>query len=187
MTVRPLNLLRHPRPAHLLEPALQRLALACVLAGGLAGMGWGVWQQHRQDDWLARRSALKAQAQSQASQQVQIKASEQREQMLKRQAARQQAWQTRRQHMLALHAVLSAQARNNGLRVLRWQGDGRQLVLQLWLPHAQALPSLTAQLSQAWPLAWTLQSLNDQAGAGIEAVLEAPWPIPPRDGGGKQP
>lgn len=168
-----------------LEPALLRLALASGLLGVGLSLAWGAWIQTRLAQLQAQRETLKVQAHALAAQQIRAKAMALEQQLQDRQHARRQEWQTQREQMQAFHVLLDAQAVSAGLRVLRWQGDARQLVLHIWLPSAEDLPGFMAQLVRAWPLEWQLQTLGDLAGTGVEAVFEASRPA--RNGTGARP
>lgn len=170
MNTPPLNLLRYPRRARLSDAIPSRAAVLALAAGILMGGCWGQWQQSQYEALLVQRSQLQAQTRAWRSQQTQAR---DRQQLLSRWAQRQHAWQAQRAQQMQLHAVLAAQADTAGLRVERWQGDGRQLVLQAWLPRADAVPGVLAALSRAWPPGWTLHSLGDRAGAGVDVVLQA--------------
>ena len=111
MTAQSLNLLRYPRRVPALDAALWRPAAAALLTGALAGGVWGGWQHMRQDGLLALHARLHQAFLDRA-----------------------QAWQSQRERVMRLHAGLTEQARDTGLRVERWQADGRRLVLQAWLP-----------------------------------------------------
>ena len=170
MNTPPLNLLRYPRRAYLSDAVPWRAAVLALAAGILMGGGWGLWQQSQYEALQTQRSQWQAQTRAWRSQQAQQR---DRQQLLSRWDQRQHAWQARRAQQMQLHAALAAQADTAGLRVERWQGDGRQLVLQAWLPRAEAVPGVLAALSRAWPPGWTLHSLSDRSGAGVEVVLQA--------------
>lgn len=89
---------------------------------------------------------------------------------------RAQAWQGQRQRLAQLHAAFDALAPETGLRVERWQGDGRKLLLQARLPGVSSVPAVLSGLSGAWGPGWTLHSLGDRADGGVDVVLQAPWP-----------
>lgn len=177
MSARSLNLLRYPGRIPTWEGALLRPVLVAWLAGVLSGLGWSGWQHMRHDEWLALHARLQAQTQALAGQQTEAAARQLAARLHQAFLERARAWKNRRERVLHLQAVLTEQARSTGLRVERWQSDGRRLVLQAWLPRAEHVPQLVAHLSAAWPQAWTLQSLSDRtgAGAGVDVVLEAPW------------
>ena len=88
---------------------------------------------------------------------------------------RAQAWQGQRQRLAQLHAAFNALAPETGLRVERWQGDGRKLLLQAWLPEAGSVPMVLSGLSGAWEQGWTLQSMGDRTGGGVALVLQSAW------------
>ena len=191
MSARPLNLLRHPRQGLALSPAVLRSCLVAGLIGVLAGGLWSGWQHLR----LAQRHEQRTQLQArwQAHSQQQADASTQRERAgLRRQWLERAAdWRGRREQLSQLHRALQALADDPGLRVERWQGDGRRLVLQAWLPRPEQVPTLMAGLSAAGPLGWQLHSLADHSSvggeAGIDVVLEAPWPAASQGGGPSRP
>ncbi len=177
LNARPLNLLRYPRRAVMLDAALWRPALWALLAGVVGAAAAAAWQLQRQDQLLAQRGPLLARLQEQARQQAQARQAEAMARLRSRMLERQQAWQLQRQQLMRLNADLSTEAERTGLRLQRWQGDGRKLSLQLWLPRAELAPALVSRLSQSSLHAWTLQSLAQKPdAAGVEAVLEAPWP-----------
>ncbi len=187
---RPLNLLRYPRRAGMLDPTLWRPGLCALLAGGVVAAAWVASQLQRQDQLLAERGPLQARLQEQARQQAQALQAEALAHAQARMQKRAQTWQVQREQLMRLHAELSAQAEHSGLRLQRWQGDGRKLTLQLWLPRPELAPALVSRLSQASPQAWALQSLAERPdAAGVEAVLEASWPAPahPPASGGRKP
>lgn len=179
-----LNLLRHPRrgPAWPIEP-WRPLALA-VLAGALSG-GAGVgWQHWRLAQLQTQHHQVQAEAQAWAAQQKAAAALRSQSQLRQAALARAQDWQARQAQWLRLQDVLQAQASALGLRVLRWQADGRQQQLQAWLPRAQDVPALTSALSAEGPQVWTLQSLAEHAHSregGVDVLLQAPWPLQARE------
>lgn len=170
MNARPLNLLRYPRRASLLESAPARAALLALGVGIVMGCSWGLWQQAQHEALLARRVQLKAQSEAWRSQQT---SERDRQRLLTHWGQRAKTWQAQGEQQMQLHAVLLAQAASAGLRVERWQGDGRQMMLQAWLPGADGVPALLSALSQAWPPGWALQSISDRSGVGVDVVLQA--------------
>ena len=88
---------------------------------------------------------------------------------------RAQAWQGQRQRLAQLHAALNALTAETGLRMERWQGDGRKLLLQAWLPEADSVPMVLSGLSGVWGQGWTLQSMGDRTGGGVALVLQTAW------------
>ena len=161
----------------MLDATLWRAALWALLAGVVVATAVVAWQLQRQDQLLAQRGPLQARLQEQARQQTQARQAEVLARLHSRMLERQQAWQLQRQQLMHLHAELSSEAERTGLRLQRWQGDGRKLLLQLWLPRAELAPALVTRLSRSSQQAWTLQSLAHRPEAtGVEAVLEAPWP-----------
>lgn len=186
LNVPSLNLLRYPSRARWPDAGLWRPALWALLAGLVAGSALAFWQVRRHAQLLAERGPLQASLALQQRQQAELRQTQALAQSQARMRERAMAWQTRRQQFMQLHAQLSQEAPESGLRLQRWQGDAHKLSLQLWLPHPGGVPGLVARLSQASPQAWTLQSLTGLLDPpGVEAVLEAPWqPVP---GGGRRP
>lgn len=178
MTAQSLNLLRYPRRVPALDAALWRPAAAALLTGALAGGVWGGWQHMRQDGLLALHARLQEQVQTLSGQQAGVTARQAKARLHQAFLDRAQAWQSQRERVMRLHAGLTEQARDTGLRVERWQADGRRLFLQAWLPGAEQVPRAVAALSAAWPQGWTLQSLSErirpQGEAGVDVVFEAP-------------
>ncbi len=170
MNARPLNLLRYPRRTLPFELAPLRAVALALGAGILMGGTWGMWQQTQHEALLAQRAQLQAQSRVWRSQQA---TERDRQRLLSSWDQRAQSWQAQREQQMQLHAALLAQAATAAMRVERWQGDGRKLLLQAWLPRADAVPMLLSELSQAWPAGWTLQSMSDRPGAGVEVVLQA--------------
>lgn len=189
MNDRPLNLLRCPRPARVLDAALVRPALLAGLAGVLMAGGAVVWLHMRQAQLQGLRQQLQTQLQARARQQAGEAAAKARDRLQAQLVARAQAWQGQHQHMERLHTALTDLAEAPGLRLERWHGDGRRLVLQGGLPAAGSVPQVLSRLSEAGPPGWGLQSLGERAGAkaGIDVVFEAPWPVVAHDAGGSRP
>lgn len=181
MKARSLNLLRHPRREVALEPALLRACLIAGLVGALAGGLWSGWQHMRMAQLEEQRAQLQARWQVQNRQQTDAVAGHERGALHRQLLERATDWQGRRAQLLRLHQALNAQADDPGLRVERWQSDGRRQVLQAWLPRTDQVPQLMATLSAAWPQRWRLQSLGEHAGthsdAGVDAVFETTWPV----------
>lgn len=177
MSVRSLNLLRYPRRLQLTVSPRSLWVLGGGLAGLLAGLAWGLWSLARLDAWQHEVQRLQARQAQQAR--VQALASERSKLAFQEQQAMRklQDWQSQRDQLLRLHALLTQSARDSGLQLRLWQGDERRLQLQGWLPHMQDLPQLQAQLSAAGPSAWSLHSLSAGAGPGVELVLQASWPL----------
>lgn len=178
MTARALNLLRHPG-----SPALQtsasarsrRLALLALLGGLLAGGVWAGWQYLRQHQLQQQQVRLQAQLQARALQSA-PQALPQPE-LMQTWEQRAQVWQVRRRQLSQLHDALNVQARQSDLRLQRWQGDARQLVLHAVLRSPDDLPALMAALKTAWPADWALDKLAvrepaDSAQA-VDVVLQA--------------
>ena len=189
MKERSLNLLRYPRRVPGAAPGLWRQALVSGLLGAVVGAAGVTWLQHRQAQLHERRQQLQAQVQSLARQRSQDAAQHERARAHEQGQVRARAWAAQRERLARVHAALDALADDTGLRLARWQGDGRKLVLQGSLSRAQDLPTVLSRLSEAWPLAWTLQSLGDRqpAGTGVDWQIEAPWPAVVPDSPGRQP
>lgn len=187
MRARPLNLLRYPRRLPAFDAALWRPGLMALLTGALAGGCWAGWQHLRHDEWLALQARLRAQTQTLAGQQAQAADQQAKARLQQAFLDRAQAWQSQRERVMRLHAALTEQARDAGLRVERWHADGHKLVLQAHLPRADRVPRVMAHLSAAWPQGWALQSLADPNGTGgeggVDVVFEAPWSGVPLTGG----
>lgn len=180
----------------MLDATLWRPALWALLTGVAVAAAWVAWQMQRQEQLLAERGPLQARLQEQARQQAQARQAEALARVQTRMQERAQAWQVQRQQLMRLHNEFSALAEHSGLRLQRWQGDGRKLTLQLWLPRPELAPALVSRLSQASSQAsrqaWALHSLAERPdAAGVEAVLEAPWPplahTPASASGGRKP
>lgn len=169
-----LNLLRHPRRLPLLGwPVLGR-----VLAGGVAGVlcasGWGLWSQTRLAQTRSLQQQLQAELQAQARSRSQASAEAAQARLQQRALARDAQWRLQRERLQQLHGLLAQEARDGGLRLQRWQGDGQRIELQAWLPHTQGLPALQARLSGPAPQGlsdWAVQSLGSAAGEGVQLVL----------------
>ena len=189
MNARPLNLLRYPRRLPSASPALLKHALVYGLLGAVVGAAVVAWGQHRQAQLHERRQQLQAQAQTLSQQRAEDTAQLERVRVQEQAGVRARVWGAQRAHLARVHAALTALADDAGLRLTRWQGDGRKLVLQGSLPQAQDLPWVLSRLSDAWPLAWTLHSLGERqpAGTGVEWVIEAPWPQASADPPRRQP
>ncbi len=178
LNARPLNLLRYPSRASILDATLWRPALWALLAGVAVAAAWATWQLQLQEQLLAQRGPLQARLQEQARQQAQARQADTLARLQTRMQERAQAWQVQREQLMHLHAELSAQAAQTGLRLQRWQGDGRKLTLQLWLPRPELVPVVVSHLSRTSLQPWTLQSLAGRPDTtGVEAVFEAPWPV----------
>lgn len=196
-----LNLLRYPRRGwlepQLWWPLLQALGVGAVL-GAACALGQHGWLDHLQ----TQRGQLQSQAHTVARQRAADAARQAQVQRLLAVHARAQDWQTQQAMGLRLQAALSAQGQALGLRVLRWQGDGRQILLQAWLPRVQDVPALVAGLSALGAGPWTVQSLSDgttvapqrrekeaSAGAagGVLVQLQAPWAPATREKGQSAP
>lgn len=181
MNARSLNLLRHPRHMHAFDPRQVRLVLGAAVAGVMLGCSWGLWQEREKDQLLDQRTQLQVQANVLREQQARLAIAQENARLQSQWTERAHSWQIQRQHLMQLHAALMAQSAETGMRVERWQGDGRRLVLQAWLPRADSVPAVLSGLSRAWAAGWTLQSLGERAGAGVDVVLQAPWPAGTRD------
>lgn len=180
MNMPALNLLRYPRRGWVL-PARQWRSLWLALgAGALFGAGGVAWLQGHLQQLQAQRNQWQAEVQALAEQQAAADASRAQRQLLQAVEARALEWQAKRAQLDKLNHTLGDQARSLGLRVQRWQADGRQLVLQGWLPRAQDVPALVSALSSAGPPGWALHSLGEpvtsSSGSGVDVLLQAPWP-----------
>lgn len=201
MSAPALNLLRYPRRGWLEPqlgwPLLQALGVGAVL-GAACVLGQHGWLDHLQN----QRGQLQRQAHAVARQRATDAARHAQVQRLQAVHTRAQDWQTQQAMGLRLQAVLSAQGQALGLRVLRWQGDGRQMLLQAWLPRVQDVPALVAALSALGAGAWTVQSLSDGAAVatqrrekepgagadgGVVVQLQAPWSPATREKGQSAP
>ena len=189
MNAKPLNLLRYPRRMPSASPVLLKHALVCGLLGAVVGAAVVAWLQHRQAQLHEQRQQLQMQAQALAKQRAEDTAQLERTRVQEQGGVRARAWGAQRAHLARVNAALTALADEAGLRLTRWQGDGRKLVLQGSLPQVQDLPLVLSRLSDAWPVAWTLHSLGDRqpAGTGVEWVIEAPWPQASADPPRRQP
>ena len=182
----PLNLLRHPRRGLSVAWAQWRSWLAAGLVGALAGGLWGGWQHMRLSQLHEQRTQLQARWQVQSREQDAAAAAHARHRLRRQLLARAADWHERRANLRRLHEALNAQADDTGLRAVRWQGEERRIVLQAWLPASGHVPQLMAGLSNTGPQNWRLQSLGDRdsaegAGAGVDVVLEAAWPVAAAD------
>lgn len=176
-----LNLLRYPR-----RSAPGRL-LPHVLVGALIGSAC-IWldQRWQTEKWGAlqlRHAELQSALRVQADRQRAASGQQLQHRSVMRMAERERQWQSRREQLASVQQVLQIQASAHGLWLQRWQVDGRQLVLHLWLPGVQPLSELTAAMTRAGPSAWAVQSLTAHASGGVEAVIEATWPVNPSGGG----
>ncbi len=189
MNDRPLNLLRYPQPARVLDASLVWSALWAGLAGVLMAGGGVVWL-HRQHDALHNlRRQLQSQSQALTQQQATAAAEKARSQLQAQLAGRARAWQQQGQDLDRLQATLTALAETPGLRLERWHGDGRRLLLQGSLPAADGVPLVLSGLSDTWAPGWGLQSLAKRTGPvpGIDVVFEAPWPMSTPPSGAPKP
>lgn len=176
---RPLNLLRYPRRQQLLDPVLLRPVMGGLLAGGLLAAAGAAWQGQKQARLQAQRAPLLAQLQVQAQQESEARKAAAQRQLSDRMNTRAQAWLAQRRQLMQWHAFWGEEAEAHGLRMQRWQGDGRKVTLQLWLPRPDLVPGLVARLSEISPDPWTLHSLSVTRGTdGVQAVIESPWPRP---------
>lgn len=178
-----LNLLRHPRSRGQVLGSKVRPALAGALIG-LACLGLdALWQAEQLQALQLRHAQLQAALRAQTARQQAATGHQLQQRLATRQAEREQQWQSRREQVAQVQQTLQTHALAHGLRLQRWQVDGRQLVLHLWLPGVHALSGLTAAMTQAGPSAWTVQSLSAHASGGAEAVIEAAWPASPTAAG----
>ncbi len=185
MNGRPLNLLRYPRRVPVCSTALWRQVLWGGLLGALVGGALLLWLQHRHTQLHERRHQLQAQAQAWSQQRAQMAAQQEVARVQAQGRLRATQWSAQRERLARVHTALQALASETGLRLTRWQADGRKLVLQGSLPQAQDLPTVLSRLSDAWPLAWGLHSLGERqpAGTGVDWVIEAHWPPVPNPAG----
>lgn len=186
MTPEPLNLLRYPEHAQVFRVVQLKQLVGGLLAGAVIGGTWTFWQQERHD----RQQVLRTQLQSAVRAQESLEARQANEREQARIQGlwirRAQSWHREREQQLELYSVLTDQALHSGLRVERWQGDGHKMVLQAWLPRTESVPVVLGALSQAWPPGWSLHSLSDRPDAGVNVVMQAPWPVAKRlDDAGK--
>ena len=175
MNARPLNLLRYPRRVHPLAPRQLRDLLWAGVAGALIGGLWCIWLDTEKEQLQQERTHLQAQATAWREQQSRERALEQKAKLQWAWTQRAQAWQGQRQKLARLHGALDTLALETGLRAERWQGDGRKLLLQAWLPEAASVPMVLSGLSGAWEQGWTLQSMGDRTGGGVALVLQSAW------------
>ena len=186
LNVPSLNLLRYPSPWRVPDVQPWRHALWPLLAGLVAGSVLVFWQVRWHARLQAERGPLQASHEQQQRQQAELRQAQAHAQSQARMRERASAWQLQRQQFMRLHAQLSQEVGDVGLRLQRWQADGHKLSLQLWLPHPEGVPGLVARLTQASPQPWTLHSLAGQSDPpGVQAVLEAAWPALPA--GGRRP
>lgn len=178
-----LNLLRYPRRGLAWPVEQWRPLLLAWLLGAFLGGLWAAGRYWHLVQLRAQGSLLQAQVQSQLRQQSAAAALRAQAQLQQAVQTRAQDWRRQQEQGLRLHATLDEQAEALGLHVTRWQNDGRQLLLQGWLPRAQDVPALLSALSAAGPQGWTLQSLGTAATsrqggreAGVEVALQALWP-----------
>lgn len=177
LNARPLNLLRYPRRASWVHAGVWRTALWALLTGMGVGSVLVVWQVQRHAQLQAQRGPLQASLQLQLKQQAEVRQAQTLARLQTRLQERATSWQVQRQQFMRLHAQLSQEAEDSGLRLRRWQADGHKLTLLLWLPHPERVPGLVTSLSKVSLQPWTLQSMaSPSEGEGVEAVLEVPWP-----------
>lgn len=180
MTARSLNLLRHPGRRLVPEYTLVRSLVLAGWVGALAGGLWSGWRHVQLSQLQEQRAQLQIRREAQIRQQADLAADHERATLHRQLLERASDWQARREQLLRLHRTLNALADDPGLRVERWQGDGRRLVLQARLSRPASVPQLMAGLSATWPSDWRLQSLGDRGSAkgdaGVDVTLEASWP-----------
>lgn len=176
MTARSLNLLRHPRQGGWFSGVVWQAVCAGAVLGVLVGAAWCAWQMWQYHALQTQQAELQERVQALDRQQAREAARLARDRQQMRQQSRMEIWRQQREQLLRWHGLLESQARQTGLWVQRWQGDGRHVRLQVWLPQPQQVPALLSALSQVSARAWHVQSLADGAQGGIEAVLEVPWP-----------
>lgn len=174
-----LNLLRYPRRGTALQIGPWRPVVLALLAGAVSGAVWVGWQHWRLAQLQSLRQRVLAETQAWAAQQKAIAEARDQSDLQQAVSARARDWQTRQVQWLKLQDALQDQAHVLGLRVLRWQADGRQQQLQAWLPRVQDVPALTSVLSVAGAQAWTLNNLAEhpnRSEGGVDVLLQAPWP-----------
>lgn len=170
-----LNLLRYPRRWPRERTVVAVSAAAGLLAGALLGMVWGLWTQSMLPVWTSQRDALALRVSQQTLAQSRHAQAAQQARLQQLAQARDAGWQMQRAQLIRLHTLLSRAAADQGLRVQQWQGSDKRLQLQASLPRAQDWPVLQAQLTDAGPQAWQLQSLALDADGVLHLVLEASW------------
>ena len=184
MNAAALNLLRYPRRGPP-EPQEWWPALLALVAGVVVGALWVLWQHWHLEQLDLQREQLQTQVHAVATERAAAAARHAQAQRQQALHARAQAWQTQQALGLRLQTTLSAQGQALGLRVLRWQGDGRHMQLQAWLPRVQQVPVLVSALSTLGQRPWTVQSLDAPAAAapgldategGVLVLLQVPWP-----------
>lgn len=176
-----LNLLRYPRRGAPMQIAPWRPLALALLAGALMGAVWAGWQHWRLAQMRSLRHQMLAETQAWATQQKAAAAARDQGELQQAALTRARDWQTRQEQWLDLQDALQDQAHVLGLRVLRWQADGRQQQLQAWLPRVQDVPALISVLSAAGAQAWTLSQLAEpprRSEGGVDVVLQAPWSPP---------
>lgn len=181
MNPRALNLLRHPGRGRSLAPGQLRAWVAAGLIGALLGGLCSGWQHMRLTRLHEQRDQLLVRVQYLTHRQADAATLHEQARLRGLLSERAATWQERRQQQLRLHQALNMLADAPGLRAQRWEGETHRLVLHAWLPQSDGVVPLMAQLSDAWPHGWSLQSLGqrpaDPGGAGgVEAVLESPRP-----------
>jgi hypothetical protein len=176
MSAPALNLLRYPRRTVWVNKPVVLQLLFGILAGVLCVSAWGLWGQSRYSHGLQLREQLQASARVQAQARTEALAFAEYARLQQQARQRVEDWRVRREQLQRLHALLSQENREIGLRLQRWQGDGQRIQLQAWLPRAEDLPGLQARLSVIGPQTWVLHSLGHATGAGLQLVLESSWP-----------
>lgn len=182
VTAPALNLLRYPRRGPVWGTLQWRPLLVAGLLGALLGGFWAAGQHWRLAQLRAQVAQLQMQVQDRLRQQSVAAARRAQAQLQQAVQTRAQDWGQQQAQGLRLHAALDEQSHALGLRVMRWQNDGQQLLMQGWLPRAQDVPALLSALSAAGPPLWTLLSLASPAApgqdgreAGVDVLLQAPW------------
>ena len=170
-----LNLLRYPRRWPRERTAAAVSAAAGLLAGALLAMVWGLWTRSMLPAWTSQRDALALRVSQQTLAQSRHAQAAQQARLQQLAQTRDASWQMQRAQLIRLHALLDRAAADQGLRVHQWQGSDKRLQLQASLPHARDWPVLQAQLTDAGPQAWQLQSLALDTDGVLHLVLEASW------------
>lgn len=152
------------------------LALGGALAGLAGASAWGWWCQTEQAAWREQRDALQARQTRQTTAQARAAQAARQQGLMQQLQARQREWQTRREQILRLHAVLDQAALDAGLRLQQWQGQAQGLQMQASLPRARDWSSLQQRLDAAGPQAWRLHTLGTRLDDdGLQLVLQSPW------------
>ena len=176
MTVRPLNLLRHPRQWSAGNAALWLWVLPGLLAGGIL-VGALLLVLHAQAPVWRQTLSQAHQAQAERSlQERQLQARRALQQRWQQETARNRQWQQVQQGIEQVQQALTEEAENSGLRLLQWQGEAGRMRWQGSLPMAQAWPGVRQRLQHASALDWHLQGLEQVQDSDWRVAMEALWP-----------